>query len=102
METVKTQETKRYEHFDWRDYCVEPEKVSAEVAEKLDTLSEMANDGSEDSNYFLEDVKNTGYDRVPGALVNYFRGVLTSEERKKLHDELTSAIEQRHKVVKHL
>ena len=65
---------------EWRKYFLNPENLPPSVAEKFDLLSEMANDGSEESKTFLKEVESGGYKDVPRGLVQYFKDSLTPEE----------------------
>ncbi|MFA5987356.1 MAG: hypothetical protein WC797_01750 [Candidatus Paceibacterota bacterium] len=74
--------------FNWRDYIVVQSKIGEQVAAKLDELAGLA---SEDED-FMKDVPRL---RQPVlSMIQYFRAVLTQEEREQLSDAARDAGEQ--------
>ncbi len=76
--------------FEWRKFARDHEKVPAELAAKLDELSELVNT-SPDGKEFLVALANDQYRKPLLSLVQFFRDVLTSEERAELFDAVEDA-----------
>ncbi len=80
--------------FNWRRYAKHPENMPEELAARMDTLSEMINDGSEDGQRFLADVRAGNMLKPLTTFVQYFRGTLSSEESMELYKTLEKCEEQ--------
>ncbi len=75
--------------FEWRKFARDYEKVPAELAVKLDELTELVNT-SPDGQEFIRALANDQYRKPLLSLVQFFRDILTPEERSELFDAIES------------
>lgn len=72
------------QRFNWRDYMGKPEQIPSNLAAKLDELSDLVNSGSSEAQEFLTALEKEQYRQVVLALIQFFRDILTADERAEL------------------
>lgn len=79
---LKKSEAEKKGIFNWRQYIKEPEKISPEMASKLDDLNDLINKGGPEVEEFMHDLSS--FSQPVLTMVNFFRDILTPDERKEL------------------
>lgn len=74
--------------FDWRGRLKRPDEMPPRLAEKLDELEEYANARGEDTQEFWEAMGKGQYRKPLLSLIQYFRELLTKEERSELNEAI--------------
>ena len=77
------------QRFDWRDYLKNPESMSKASADILDELSVMVNNPDPEGANFRSAVAKGQYKgHVLHGLLQYYRSVMTPEEKQMAWDEI--------------